>query len=382
MRREIFEDVHEQFRESFRTYLQREVIPRHDQWEEEGIVPRQALRRAGEAGFLAIELPEELGGAEVDDFRFNVVIGEEIGYAAVLGFGIGMTVHNDVCVPYFAEYADEAQRARWFPGLASGELIAAIAMTEPGTGSDLAGIETRARRRGDSYLVTGSKTFITNGINSDLIVVAVRTDDSERHGGLSLLVVERGTEGFTRGRNLAKIGMHAQDTAELFFDEAVVPAANLLGEEGQGFRYLTSNLPRERISIAVTGVAAARAAIGWTLEQVKERRAFGRPIASFQNTRFALAQAHTEVEVAQAFLDRCIGELVRKRLGADEAAMAKLWCTEVQGRVIDQCLQLHGGYGYMAEYPIARAFVDARVTRIYGGTNEIMREIIGRGLGL
>jgi alkylation response protein AidB-like acyl-CoA dehydrogenase len=280
------------------------------------------------------------------------------------------------------EYANEEQRSRWLPGLANGELIAAIAMTEPDTGSDLAGIATRARREGGGYLVNGSKTFITNGLNADLVVVAVRTDDSKRHDGLSLIVVERDAEGFNRGRNLEKIGMHSQDTAELFFADAEVPAENLLGTEGGGFRYLTSNLPRERISIAVTGVASARAAIGWTLEHVKERKAFGKPIGNFQNTRFVLAQAHTEVEVAQAFLDRCIVKLGRGELSPEEAAMAKMWCTEVQGRVVDQCLQLHGGYGYMTEYPIARAYVDARVTRIYGGTNEIMREIVGRGLGL
>lgn len=383
MRRELFDDEHEQFRQSFRAFLEREVVPRHDGWERDGIVPKSVLAAAGQAGFLGMEIPEELGGAGVDDFRFNVVLGEEICRAGVLGFGIGLTLHNDVCLPYFLEYASDEQRERWLPGIASGELVTAIAMTEPDTGSDLAAIATRAVRDGDVYRVDGAKTFITNGLNADLVIVAVRTSDEARpHDGLSLLVIERGTVGFDRGRNLEKIGMHAQDTAELFFSGAEVPMENLLGEEGQGFRYLTSNLPRERLSIAVTGVAAARAAVEWTLDYVRERRAFGKPIGAFQNTRFVLAQAETEVTVAQTFLDRCVMRLLNGRLTPEEAAMAKMWCSEMQGRVVDSCLQMHGGYGYMVEYPVARAYVDARVTRIYGGTNEIMREIVGRSLGI
>jgi alkylation response protein AidB-like acyl-CoA dehydrogenase len=278
--------------------------------------------------------------------------------------------------------ANEEQRSRWFPGLVSGELITAIAMTEPGTGSDLAAVRTTARRDGDCYVVNGSKTFITNGINADLVIVVVKTNPTERHRGLSLLVIERGTPGFERGRNLEKIGLHAQDTAELFFSDARVPAANLLGEEGQGFPYLVDNLPQERLSIATIGVAAARAALDWTLAYVKERIAFGQPIGSFQNSRFVLAEAYTEIEIAQVFVDRCVVAHNAGELSAEEAAMAKWWCTDLQNRVVDRCLQLHGGYGYMWEYPIARSFADARVTKIYGGTNEIMKEIIGRSLGL
>jgi alkylation response protein AidB-like acyl-CoA dehydrogenase len=382
MRRALFSDEHEQFRESFRTFLAREVVPFHEAWEHDGIVPREIFRAAGGAGFLGMEAPDAYGGAGVDDFRFNVVLGEEVCRAGVLGFGIGLTLHNDVCLPYFLRYGSAEQLARWLPGIVSGELITAIAMTEPDTGSDLAAIATRARRDGDGYVLDGAKTFITNGLNADLVIVAVRTGPAAGRAGLSLVVVERDTPGFVRGRNLEKIGMHAQDTAELFFSDARIPARNLLGQEGEGFGYLTSNLPRERLSIAVTGVAAARVAVDSTLEYVRARKAFGSSIGSFQNTRFVLAQAHTEVEVAQAFLDRCVELLVSDALTVQDAAMAKLWCTEVQGRVIDACVQLYGGYGYMTEYPIARAYVDARVTRIYGGTNEIMREIIGRGLGL
>jgi alkylation response protein AidB-like acyl-CoA dehydrogenase len=383
MKRSIFDYEHEQLRESFRAFIQRNIVPNYHQWECAGIVPREVFAEAGKAGFLGMEIPERYGGAGVDDFRFNVVLGEEICNAGVLGAGIGITLHNDVCLPYFMKYANDDQRERWLPGIASGKLITAIAMTEPDTGSDLAAISTRAERNGDIYRINGVKTFITNGLNADLIITAVRTGDgSNPRDGLSLVVVERGSEGFERGRNLEKLGMHAQDTSELFFGDARVPVTNLLGREGEGFRYLTSNLPRERLSIAVTGVSAARAAVDLTLEYVKERRAFGKPIGTFQNTRFALAQAHTEVEIAQAFLDQCIVRLLAGDLGPEEAAMAKLWCTEVQGRVVDQCLQLHGGHGYMVESPIARAFADARVTRIYGGTSEIMREIIGRSLGL
>jgi alkylation response protein AidB-like acyl-CoA dehydrogenase len=293
-----------------------------------------------------------------------------------------MSVHSDICLPYFLSYATDEQKQRWLPGLVNGELIAAIAMTEPGTGSDLAGISSTAARRDDEYVVNGAKTFITNGINADLVITAVRTDRSERHRGLSLLVVERDTPGFERGRNLEKIGTHAQDTAELFFDDAHVPAENLLGNEGEGFAYLVSNLPQERLSIAVAAVAAAEAALGWTVEYVRDRKAFGTPIGSFQNTRFELAEMRTEVDVGQAYVDRCVEALNAGELTAEDAAGAKWWCTELQGRVVDRCLQLHGGYGYMLEYPIARAYADARVTRIYGGSNEIMKEIVGRAMKL
>jgi alkylation response protein AidB-like acyl-CoA dehydrogenase len=293
-----------------------------------------------------------------------------------------LTLHNDVCTPYFLEYCNEEQRQRWFPGIASGELITAIAMTEPGTGSDLAGVATTAVRDGDEYVLNGSKTFITNGINADLVIVAAKTDPSQRHTGMSLLVVERGTPGFERGRNLEKVGLHSQDTAELFFDDARVPVANRLGEEGQGFRYLSHNLAQERMSIAITGVSMARAALGWTLDYVKQRTAFGTSIGSFQNTKFVLAEVKTELDVAQAFVDQCVMALIAGTLNASEAAEAKLFATELQTRVIDRCVQLFGGYGYMIEYPVARAYIDARVTTIYGGTSEIMKTIIAKSIGL
>jgi alkylation response protein AidB-like acyl-CoA dehydrogenase len=327
-------------------------------------------------------IPERYGGAGIDDFRFNVVVGEEAALAQVGGFALGLTLHNDVCLPYLLSYANDEQRDRWLPAIARGELILAIAMTEPGTGSDLAGIKTTAIRSGDHYLLNGAKTFITNGINADLIIVAVKTDPRERHRGLSLLLVERGMDGFARGRNLEKIGQHSQDTAELFFDAVAVPAANLLGDEGAGFGYLISNLAQERLSIAIGALGAARGGLATTLEYVHGREAFGQPIGTFQNTRFQLAECHGEIEVAQAYLDRCVEALGIRELTPEDAAIAKWWCTELQGRVLDRCVQMHGGYGYMAEYPIARAWADARATRIFGGTNEIMREIIGRSLGL
>ncbi len=385
MRRTLFDDEHEQFRASFRTFLEREVLGgdgRYSEWEREGIVPREVFALAGRGGFLGMAVPERYGGAGAEDFRFNLIIGEEAERAGVGGFGLGITLHNDICLPYFLRYCTADQRERWLRGIASGELITALAMTEPGMGSDLAAMSTRARRDGDDYVVDGSKTFITNGINADLVIVAVKTDPGERHRGISLLVLERGTEGFSRGRNLQKIGQHAQDTAELSFAEARVPVENLLGEEGRGFGYLVSNLPQERLSIAASAVAAAEVALEWTLEYVRERHAFGQSIGSFQSARFTLAEVRTETEIARAFVDRCVQALGAGELTAEDAAMAKWWCTELQGRVVDRCLQLHGGYGYMLEYPIARAFTDARVTRIYGGANEIMKEIVGRSMGL
>jgi alkylation response protein AidB-like acyl-CoA dehydrogenase len=338
--------------------------------------------KAAALGFAGMAIPERYGGAGIDDFRFNVVIGEETALAQVGGFALGLTLHNDVCLPYLLTYANDEQRDRWLPAIARGELILAIAMTEPGTGSDLAGIKTTAIRSGDHYLLNGAKTFITNGINADLIIVAVKTDPGERHRGVSLLLVERGMDGFERGRNLEKIGQHSQDTAELFFDAVTVPTANRLGDEGAGFGYLMSNLAQERLSIAIGGLGAARAGLATTLEYVRGRQAFGQPIGAFQNTRFQMAECHAEIEVAQAYLDRCVETLGVRELTPEDAAIAKWWCTELQGRVLDRCVQMHGGYGFMAEYPIARAWADARATRIFGGTNEIMREIIGRSLGL
>jgi alkylation response protein AidB-like acyl-CoA dehydrogenase len=385
MRRNLFEDLHEDFRASFRTFLQREVIGeenRYGEWERAGIIPREVFARAGRGGFLGMAVPERYGGAGAEDFRLNLVIGEECQRAGVGSFGLGITLHNDICLPYFLSYCTEEQRQRWLGGIVSGELVTALAMTEPGIGSDLAAMSTRALRDGEDYVVDGTKTFITNGINADLVIVAVKTDPSERHRGISLLVVERGMEGFARGRNLEKIGQHAQDTAELSFSEVRVPVANLLGEEGEGFRYLVSNLPQERLSIAASAVAACEAALEWTLEYVRERQAFGQAIGSFQSSRFTLAEVRTEVEIARTYVDRCAQALDRGELTPEDAAMAKWWCTDLQGRVVDRCLQLHGGYGYMLEYPIARAFADARVTRIYGGANEIMKEIVGRSMGL
>jgi len=382
MRRSLFDEEHEAFRESFRRFLTKDVLPYNDEWEQAGLIPHEIFRTAGENGFLGMAVPEEYGGGGVEDFRFNVVIGEEAQLAGVSSFGLAITLHNDVCLPYFLTYCTPEQRSRWLPGIATGELVTAVAMTEPGMGSDLAGMATTARRADDHYVVNGSKTFITNGVNADLVVTAVKTDPSQRHRGISLLVVERDTPGFERGRNLAKLGLHAQDTAELFFADARVPVGNLLGEQGGGFAQLVAKLPQERLSIAVAAVAAASAALEWTLDYVKQRKAFGSTVGSFQNTRFRLAEMATEIELAQHFLDACVVALDAGELSAEDAAKAKWWTTELQGRVVDTCLQLHGGYGYMSEYPISRAYADARITRIYGGTTEIMKEIIGRSLGL
>jgi alkylation response protein AidB-like acyl-CoA dehydrogenase len=380
MRRHLFEDTHEQFRASFKAFVAKEMVPYDDEWERAGIVPREVFEAAGSHGFLGMAIPEAYGGGGVEDFRYNLVLTEELHDAGLNAAGLGITLHNDICLPYFLRYCTEEQRRRWLPGIAAGTLITAVAMTEPGMGSDLAALATTAVRDGDDYVVNGSKTFITNGINADLIITAVRTDPSSRHQGVSLLVVERGMAGFDRGRNLDKVGLHAQDTAELFFSDVAVPVTNRLGEDGQGFGYLMSNLGQERLSIAAAAVAAARRAVVWTVQYCKQRQAFGQPIGSFQNTRFALAQMQTEVEIGQAFIDQCVLALNDGELTGEDAAMAKWWCTELQGRVLDGCVQLHGGYGYMAEYPIARAYLDARVTRIYGGTTEIMKEIIGRSL--
>ena len=382
MRRLLFDDEHELFRDSVRRFIASDVAPRNDEWERAGIVDRDLFLGAGKHGFLGMAAPSEHGGGGVDDFRYNLIIGEEAQRAGVNAAGLGWTLHNDICLPYFLSLCNDEQKARWLPGICSGELITAIAMTEPAIGSDLASMTTTARRDRDGYVVNGSKTFITNGINADLVITAVKTDPAERHRGMSLLVIERGMAGFERGRNLDKIGMHAQDTAELFFTDVRVPVANLLGAEGEGFRYLVTNLPQERLSIAATGVAAARAAFDHTLTYVKERQAFGQPVGSFQNSRFRMAELATEIEIGQTFIDRCVIALNAGELTAEEASMAKWWCTELQGRVIDTCVQLFGGYGYMTEYPVARAYADARVTRIYGGTTEIMKEVIGRHLGL
>ena len=382
MKRTLYNDDHLAFGESFRSFIAKEIAPHYMEWEKDGIAPRSLYASAGASGFLGMANPEEYGGGGSTDFRFNAIIAEELAAAAIGGAGNGLTLHNDITTPYYMEICTEEQKQRWLPKIASGELITAIAMTEPGTGSDLAGISSTARRDGDHYILNGSKTFITNGINSDIVIVAAKTDPSQRHTGMSLMVVERGMPGFERGRNLDKIGMHSQDTAELFFNDVAVPVSNLLGDEGRAFHYLTSNLAQERLSIAISGMAWARAAVDWTTTYVKERKAFGQTISSFQNTKFVLAEQKTAVDVAQAYIDQCILALNLGQLSAAEAAAAKYWCTDLQIRVTDKCLQLFGGYGYMSEYPIARAYADARITTIYGGTSEVMKTIIAKDMGL
>jgi alkylation response protein AidB-like acyl-CoA dehydrogenase len=382
MDRPLFEPDHDALRETWGSFLDREVAPAYDEWERQRRIPREVLRRIGELGFLGPAVPERFGGAGTEDFRFNAVLDEEAAVRGFTGVAMALSVHHDVALPYLLELTSEAQKQRWLPGMSSGELIAAIAMSEPGTGSDVAAIATRARRRNGDYVVSGAKTFISNGLNADLVVTAVRTGDSGRHDDISILVLEAGMKGFERGRNLEKLGTHSQDTAELFFDEVQVPAENLLGEEGGGFSYLIRNLAQERLAIAVTAVAGATGALRRTLDYVKERKAFGRPVGTFQNSRFKLAACHGELQVTQAHIDAAIAEHIEGRLSPEDAAIAKWWATESQGRIVDACLQLHGGYGYMLEYPISRAYVDARVNRIYGGSNEIMLEIVGRSLGL
>ncbi len=380
MKRTLFNDEHLMFRDAFRRFVEKEITPHHEAWEHDGIVPRAVWEKAGAAGFLCLEAPEEFGGAGEPDYRFTALMAEELARAGASGIGFGL--HTSIVLPYILHFGAAEQQQRWLPPMVRGETITAIAMTEPAAGSDLAGIRTTAVRDGDCYVVNGQKTFITNGINSDLVIAVVKTDPAARHKGISLLVIERGMAGFSRGRNLEKIGLKAQDTAELFFDNVRVPVTNLLGEEGKGFYYLMQRLPQERLDIAVTAVAASEAALELTVRYCKERTAFGQPIGSFQNSRFKLAEMQTEITVARVFVDRCIEALNAGELTAEEAAMAKWWTTDLQKRVMDECLQLHGGYGYMMEYPIAKFYLDARVQPIYGGSNEIMKEVIGRGMGL
>ncbi|TSD96060.1 acyl-CoA dehydrogenase [Skermania sp. ID1734] len=380
MERTIFEPEHDLFRDSYRKFLDQHVAPFHDQWEADNIVDRDVWLEAGKQGFLGMAVPEQYGGGGVKDFRYNAVITEETTKGRYSG--IGFPLHNDVVAPYLIELSNDEQKQRWLPGFASGELISAIAMTEPGTGSDLQGIKTRAVRDGDDWVLNGSKTFITNGINSDIVIVVAQTDPDKGAQGFSLLVVERGMKGFERGRNLDKVGLKAQDTAELSFTDVRVPAANMLGQEGMGFIYLMQNLPQERMSIAVMAAAAMESCLDMTIQYCRDRKAFGKPIGSFQNTRFVLAELATETTAVRVLVDKFIELLNDGKLTVQEAAMAKWWTTEAQVRLIDRCLQLHGGYGYMKEYPIAKAYLDSRVQTIYGGTTEIMKEIIGRGLNL
>jgi len=363
-----------------RTFIAREITPYHEQWERDGVVSRDVWLAAGRAGLLGIEIDEKYGGGGQPDYRYYLVLDEELAVAGATG--PAFAVHNDINGHYFSQLGTPEQRERWLPGYCSGELITAIAMTEPGAGSDLQGIRTTAIRDGDHYLLNGTKTFISNGQLCDLVIVVARTDPGAGHQGISLLVAERGMPGFERGRNLDKIGMHAQDTSELSFTDVRVPAANLLGEEGGGFIALMQNLPRERISIGATALAGAEKVFADTLAYCQQRQAFGRPIGSFQHSRFVLAEMATELAVARAFTDRAVMEHVAGTLSNEEAAMVKWWDTELCNRVIDRCLQLHGGYGYMREFGVARAWTDSRVQTIFGGTTEIMKEIIGRGLGV
>jgi acyl-CoA dehydrogenase len=382
MRRDVFTAEHEAFREVVRDFLAKEVVPDFPAWADAGHMPREIFAAFGALGVLGAAIPEEYGGGGEADYRYNVVLWEEAARALItLG---SLRTQLDVVLPYFLSYADAGQKQRWLPGIAAGRLLTAIAMTEPGTGSDLAGITTTAVRQGDEYVLNGAKTFITGGLTADLVIVVARTstDADNRRRGLSLLVVEDGMPGFTKGRLLDKIGLKPQDTVELSFADVRVPVANLLGEEGAAFSYLGANLAQERLAIAVGSVASARAALDETISYVRDRKAFGTPVASFQNTKFELAAVATEIEAALAMLDRAVLEHVRGQLSPSDAARVKLFCTEMQARAVDRCLQLFGGYGYVLEYPIARMFADARVSRIYGGTSEVLKTIISKSLGL
>ena len=372
---------HKQFRDTAARFVAEQITPSHESWEVAGQWDRSLFTEAGKNGLIGFEVDEQFGGPGVDDFRYNAILIDEIARTGAAAEAIAFSLQNDVVLPYLTELTTAKQKARWLPGVVSGETVLGIAMTEPGAGSDLSGITTSAVRDGDHYVVNGSKTFISNGRNGDLFVVATRTS-ADKHKGLTLLVVDAAITGFERGRNLDKIGLHAQDTSELSFHDMRVPVANRLGEEGEGFYQLVRNLPQERLSLSVGAIAAAEGVFARTLEYVKERTAFGSPIASFQNTQFVLAELATELDIARTFLDDCIAEHVRGELSAARAARLKWWATELQVRTADRCLQLHGGYGYMREYPVARAFVDARIQTIYGGTSEIMKTIVAKDLGI
>jgi alkylation response protein AidB-like acyl-CoA dehydrogenase len=381
MRRSIFEPEHEQFRHTARSFFEKECVPHTERWEKAGQVDRDVWKKAGAHGLIGWEMPEEFGGLGIKDFRFNAILNEEFHATGAVGLGLG--VQNDIVAGYFTELTTEEQKKRWLPKYVTGEYITAIAMSEPGAGSDLARIATTAKKDGDHYILNGSKTFISNGILADLILVVCRTDPraDKPHQGISLLVVEDGMEGFTRGRNLDKIGQKSADTAELFFQDVRVPIENLIGEENRGFYHLMQNLPAERLGIAVHAVAQARRALALTVDYAHERKAFGQEIGQFQVNRHALAEMHTKVDVMTTYVDQCILAVNADELTAEEAAGAKWWATETQWEILDRCLQLHGGYGYVNEYEIARLWRDARVQRLYGGTNEIMKDLIGRSMG-
>jgi acyl-CoA dehydrogenase len=381
--RSLFSPEHDAFRDSFRRFMDKEIAPFHAAWEEQGYVDRAVWRKAGENGFLCMTLAEAFGGAGVDKL-FSVIQMEELARGGFTGIGFGL--HSEIVAPYIAHYGSEEQKQKYLPKLVSGQWIGAIAMSEPAAGSDLQGLKTTAIEQPDgSYLLNGSKTFITNGWHADLVIVVAKTDPSAGAKGTSLLLIENGMPGFQKGKRLKKLGLKAQDTAELFFDNVRVPADHLLGGkafEGRGFICLMEQLPWERLQIAITAVAAAQAAIDWTVAYVKERKVFGQPVGNYQHTRYTLAELQTQVQVARVFVDKCCELICRNQLDTETASMAKYWCSDLQCKVMDECLQLHGGYGYMWEYPITRAFADARVQRIYGGTNEIMKEVISRGMGL
>jgi alkylation response protein AidB-like acyl-CoA dehydrogenase len=380
MRRLVFETEHDQLRDTTRQFIEREIAPHAEEWERNGQVDRSAYLAAGKYGLIGFNLPEEFGGGGMEDFRFNAVIVEEM---AKFGSATpALSLQNDVVGPYMAKLTTDEQKKRWLPGFASGELIGAIAMSEPGAGSDLAGIKTSAVLDGDHWVLNGSKTFISAGINSDLVIVVTRTDPEGGHKGFTLLVVERGMPGFERGRKLDKMGQHAQDTAELHFTDVRVPVDNVLGEVNKGFYHLMHNLPSERLSIAIGAIAGARKIFRDTVQYSKDRKAFGQSIGSFQHNRFVLAEMSTELDIAEQYIDRCLAAVVADELTAVDAAKAKWWTTELAKRVVDNCVQLHGGYGYMNEYPVAKAYVDGRIQTIFGGTTEIMKDIIGRDMGL
>lgn len=381
MRRDHFEEEHVLFRDAVKRFAAEEIAPHNDRWEAQGICDRSMFTAAANVGFLGPQVDVDYGGVGIDDFRYNQILMEEFEMAGVGSAGSGIAMHNDIVIPYFLEFCTEEQKQKWLPGLCSGKLIGGIAMTEPGVGSDLGSLTTTATAAEDHYIVNGAKTFISNGINADVLVTAVRTGGTG-HRGVSLLVIERGMPGFTRGNNLNKIGRHSQDTAELSFADCVVPFANRLGEENKGFYYMMFNLAQERLNIAMSAITAARYSFELTLDYIKEREAFGQKIGEFQNTRFIMAELATEIKIGQSFVDRCVMAHNDKELTAEEAAMAKMWTTELQKKVNDECLQLHGGYGYMEDFDIARAWRDGRVQTIYGGTTEIMKEIVSKSLGL